>query len=930
MYLANLNTILNKINTAYYEITYFYLKYSRLFAGLMLLIVRYRAIYYLQERPIMNRKEFFHILILATSIYFTLGCSQSSPVSRDPYLQMGTSNSVIIVWRTSKAIVPRVLFSEELGSSGREVFKEEISLCLSSDSHNDNEGQTYLFSAPNNTHQYQAQVRNLKADTIYYYSIYDGNEVVAGGDSEHFFRTYPNDKDNENTRPLRFWVLGDSGTGGNDQEKVFQGLQKYLDKNNFSLDGYLHVGDMAYDHGQDCEFQNNFFSVYKSLLRQVVCWPTIGNHESSTGEIENRPYNDAYILPTKAEAGGFPSGTESYYSFEIGPIHFISLDSQNLNRRPIGEMALWLKKDLEKNKKAWIIAYWHHPPYTKGTHDSDTEIQHIEMREHIMPILESGGVDLILGGHSHIYERSMLIDGAYATPTTSAKVILDDGDGDKKGDGAYIKSAGIHPHQGSVAIVTGNGGARLGQDGISPVMKKTLLVHGSVVIEIHQDTLEVVMIDQRGQVQDRFHLVKKGKVHLSHLSNVWETNGPEQIFSSRYFTDQTQVTLVARPQAPDAKIYYTLDGSEPSFKALRYQKPILVRKTCVLKAFSAWRNNTRVSPISSLSYQKSEPVFELSLQDINSENIQQGISRQKKNLASGKVEEQDIVDQVAYFPDSETESRHSIHWSGYWKVEKKGLYTLFGELDQEVDLTLNQKIVLNSKNKTRAQMVSLFPGFYQLDLRFSPKNSSPWMGIGYELARKKTPIAFPASSLFIPSGKNKHKFFLSRISSSPNDAEENANGKINLDSSDLDLGENSQTIGLYYPNLDIPAKAKIHRAYLQFSVDEKESVKAKLNIQIERKKQARAFYKKDYNISQRNRSLHQVTWFPDPWKKEKAQGEKQRSPNLNFLIKELVHLPGWKKSNPVAFILTGKGRRTATSYDKSSSEAPFLYVEYTP
>ena len=57
-----------------------------------------------------------------------------------------------------------------------------------------------------------------------------------------------------------------------------------------------------------------------------------------------------------------------------------------------------------------MIAYWHQPPYTKGTHDSDTEIMCIEMRQNIMPILEQYGVDLVLNGHSHGYERSYLID----------------------------------------------------------------------------------------------------------------------------------------------------------------------------------------------------------------------------------------------------------------------------------------------------------------------------------------------------------------------------------------------------------------------------------------------------------------------------------------------------------------------------------------
>ncbi len=43
---------------------------------------------------------------------------------------------------------------------------------------------------------------------------------------------------------------------------------------------------------------------------------------------------------------------------------------------------------LEKVRSDWIVCFFHHPPYTKGSHDSDTEEQLIEMRQHIMPILE--------------------------------------------------------------------------------------------------------------------------------------------------------------------------------------------------------------------------------------------------------------------------------------------------------------------------------------------------------------------------------------------------------------------------------------------------------------------------------------------------------------------------------------------------------------
>jgi hypothetical protein len=44
-------------------------------------------------------------------------------------------------------------------------------------------------------------------------------------------------------------------------------------------------------------------------------------------------------------------------------------------------MMTWLQNDLAATNKAWIIAFWHHPPYTKGSHNSDTETQLIEMRQ---------------------------------------------------------------------------------------------------------------------------------------------------------------------------------------------------------------------------------------------------------------------------------------------------------------------------------------------------------------------------------------------------------------------------------------------------------------------------------------------------------------------------------------------------------------------
>jgi 3',5'-cyclic AMP phosphodiesterase CpdA len=171
------------------------------------------------------------------------------------------------------------------------------------------------------------------------------------------------------------------------------------------------LGDNAYDAGSDAEYQAKHFAIYPNMLRSSVSWYTLGNHDAGTGSVGAHPYHTMFSLPTTGQAGGVGSGTENYYSFDYGNVHFISLDSQETNRSATGAMATWLKSDLQNNTLPWVIAFWHHPPYSKGSHDSDTETNLVEMRSNMLPVLEQHGVDLVLSGHSHSYERSYCSTG---------------------------------------------------------------------------------------------------------------------------------------------------------------------------------------------------------------------------------------------------------------------------------------------------------------------------------------------------------------------------------------------------------------------------------------------------------------------------------------------------------------------------------------
>ena len=434
----------------------------------------------------------------------------SADITRGPYLQLSHSAGVTIVWRSDEKL-SHATVKCWLPNEKTPLAPEKKVLVRTKD------GAHPLSAIPEGQVQYEVKLSGLPSDTTFRYALFDGETALTSADDNLYFTTHP---EIGTDTPARIWVVGDSGTGKQHQLDVHRAMQTYTAEE--PIDLYLHVGDMAYTHGTDEQFQDKFFEPYQETLQHKVCWASMGNHEgkSSKGKTGIGPYFDAYVCPTNGEAGGVPSGTEAYYSFNYGNIHIICLDSYDLDRSPEGEMARWLVKDLAQTKAKWILGFWHHPPYTKGSHDSDVEVELVEMREHIMPLLEAGGVDLVLSGHSHIYERSMLIDGAYQTPTTAEGVVLDDGDGDPKGDGPYRKSGEVTPHNGTVALVTGHGGALVRKSkGILPLMRSIILDHGSTILDIEGDTLTGVMLDLRGKERDRFQILKKGNVEQNIVSN---------------------------------------------------------------------------------------------------------------------------------------------------------------------------------------------------------------------------------------------------------------------------------------------------------------------------------------------------------------------------------------------------------------------------
>ncbi|MEZ5542129.1 MAG: metallophosphoesterase [Pseudomonadota bacterium] len=396
----------------------------------------------------------------------------------------GAPASVVIRWRTATASDSRVSYGTAPGSLTATVTDATL------------------------TTEHEVRLTGLSADTTYYYAVGSSAVILAGDDADHFFLTSPV---SGTAKPTRIWVLGDSGTANADARAVRDAYNALTGTTHTDL--WLMLGDNAYNAGTDREYQAAVFDTYPDMLRKSVLWPTLGNHDgvSADSATQTGPYYDSFTLPTAGEAGGLASGTEAYYAFDYGNIHFISLESHETSRAPTGAMMSWLQADVAATAQDWIIAFWHHPPYTKGSHDSDTEIQLIEMRENALPILEAAGVDLVLSGHSHSYERSFLLEGHYGTSDTlTAAMQIDAGDGRTDGDGAYKAVYDeANPYQGAVYITAGSSGLLGGGTLDHPVMVHASLNQlGSLVLDVNGNRLDATFLRDDGVVSDHFTILK--------------------------------------------------------------------------------------------------------------------------------------------------------------------------------------------------------------------------------------------------------------------------------------------------------------------------------------------------------------------------------------------------------------------------------------
>jgi hypothetical protein len=355
--------------------------------------------------------------------------------------------------------------------------------------------------------EHEVRLTGLQPATRYYYAI-GAAEAPHNGGPDHWFTTPP-----RSGEPLatRFVVLGDPGYPSPGQTAVREAMQAWLSANprvgRASFDLLLTTGDNAYRSGTNEQFQAGFFEPYAAWLRNVPVWPVYGNHDARRWAFFN-----LFSFPANGESGGLPSGTEHYYAFDYGQVHFVVLDTEASSMRAGSAMLRWLEEDLLGSHQPWLIVAFHHPPYTHGTHNSDNDADSggriFDVREQVLPLLEKAGVDLVLSGHSHMYERSHLLGCHYGTSDALEPTMLQQ-PRKQNHQAIYNKpAAGRVAHQGAIYLVLGSS-SKVDQGPLDhPVMAVSHRQMGALVVEINGPQLDGRFINDNGDTTDHFTIIK--------------------------------------------------------------------------------------------------------------------------------------------------------------------------------------------------------------------------------------------------------------------------------------------------------------------------------------------------------------------------------------------------------------------------------------
>ena len=327
---------------------------------------------------------------------------------------------------------------------------------------------------------HRVDLTGLTPDTRYEYAVESRTKTWFS------FRTAP---PTGSDTPFTFLAFGDYGNGTESQRRLRDQMARELHADapsggSLSSDAppsiesaneqrasfIVTVGDNSQGSGTYRQLDMRVFSIYGKVFSRAAVFPALGNHDYLTDQAA--PCIDLFDLARSADR---------YYSFDYGNAHFTVLDTNMPLDKAIQEgkdtgMLAWLKDDLQTTQR-WKVVIGHHPPYNTGDRGCDARV-----REHIVPILEEHGVQLVLSGHQHNYQRSKPLRAGQVTAIQHGGIVYV-----VSGGGARAKHACQESEWLDFAICSASHG-----------LYNRITVDG--------DRLHITAIDDSGCIRDRYTL----------------------------------------------------------------------------------------------------------------------------------------------------------------------------------------------------------------------------------------------------------------------------------------------------------------------------------------------------------------------------------------------------------------------------------------
>lgn len=369
--------------------------------------------------------------------------------TRGPYVAHVTADSATLVWRTPGARGGEV----EWGRAGEPVQRRRL---------------------PGAEVEQVAVLEGLEPGSTYVYRVRSGGGGAAWTDA-HAFTTHPR------SGGLRFAVVGDTGRGSVVQHRIASALRSS------GAAFVLHTGDVVYSGFVASKADTRCFSVYQPMMASVPWYFVLGNHEIY-GSVNGIDFVQNMWLPTNAVPMSVHQleGTspEHFYSFDAGDVHVVALYNPQFALYTFGTNSAqyaWLEADLAASTKPWKVIFQHIPVRTSGQHrfnygfvENPLGLYDRErLQATLVPLAARHGVQLILNGHDHFFER-------------------------------FVPERGVH------ALTTGAGGVELYSvlewDALSA---QQIPEHHFMVIDVEGDTMQLRAVNTTGTTIDEFFIQRE-------------------------------------------------------------------------------------------------------------------------------------------------------------------------------------------------------------------------------------------------------------------------------------------------------------------------------------------------------------------------------------------------------------------------------------